>query len=155
AAIVGAVELGRVFLVELELDADLVGMLLVELGGWSVGGDRRRAELAGMLLVELELGGRSPRRRRHSCAEARPATARQRCRNNLGPEHRVSTNLKSIFTPLPLPRGCHATRDVAGWGDMKRDPASGASLRGHCRIARWLTISACAGKGSNPFSRSL
>jgi hypothetical protein len=38
---------------------------------------------------------------------------------------------------------------------MKRDPASGASLRGHCRIARWLTISACAGKGSNPFSRSL
>jgi hypothetical protein len=61
--------------------------------------------------------------------------------------------LKSIFTPLPLPRGCHATRDMAGWGEMKRDPDSGASLR--CRIARWLTISACAGKGSNPFSRSI
>jgi hypothetical protein len=82
-------------------------MVLVELGlsGWPPG--RRRslgaAERAGMLVVELEFGG----------GRRGPTTARKAAATTLS-DHRVSTNLKSIFTPLPLPRGCHAARDVAG-----------------------------------------
>lgn len=32
-----------------------------------------------------------------------------------------STNLKSVFTPVPLPRGCHATRARLGSGGTNRD----------------------------------
>ena len=43
---------------------------------------------------------------------------------------------------MPLPH--HPGRPGLGWGEPGL--ASDASLRGHCRIARWLTISACIGR---------